>query len=87
MQAENRGRAGRVVDGHNVKPQRAFLDVAFVQEVVRGADKHATLLRGNAQFGQSGLAFLFGTSAYLDEDQRVSIKSERPISPLTPEGA
>ncbi len=39
VQANNGRLAGGVIDGHNVKAQRALFDVALAKEVMRGANK------------------------------------------------
>jgi hypothetical protein len=39
VQANERRLARRVIDGHNVKTQRALLDVALAKEIMRGTNQ------------------------------------------------
>ena len=50
VQANNGRLAGGVIDGHNVKAQRALFDVALAKEVMRGANKGFVFSLGDAQF-------------------------------------
>jgi hypothetical protein len=60
VQANNGRLAGSIVDGHNVKAQRALYDMALAKEIMRGANEGLVLFLPDAQFGKRELAFTRG---------------------------
>jgi hypothetical protein len=73
----NDGRlAGSVIDRHNVKAQRALLEMALAKEIVRGANEGFVFSGGDAQFGEAEFAFDGKTSANLNERQGITIEAD-----------
>jgi hypothetical protein len=57
VQANNGRLAGSIVDGHNVKAQRALFDVALAKEIMRRTNEGFVFFLGDAQFGSANLPF------------------------------
>jgi hypothetical protein len=60
------GRLSRtVVNRHHVKPERAFADVPFAQESLRGSNDNVLLFPGDTQFRKRGRVFKLEKSAMI----------------------
>ncbi|MGB7846620.1 MAG: hypothetical protein WBL63_13465 [Candidatus Acidiferrum sp.] len=78
--------AGSILDGHNVETQWAFLDVAFTEEIVGGANQDFVLVLRNAHFRQCGLAFDRQTGADLHNGKGVGVVANQSSSPFARDG-
>jgi hypothetical protein len=65
VQANNGRLAGSIVDGHNVKAQRALFDVALAKEIMRRTNEDFVFFLGDAQFGKRKFALYGQASANL----------------------